>query len=192
MGSSAGRQDGPSPPNNGSAAPLSALVQPPCPRKLPQHWGGQPRSGCHSPSCPVPMGVPVCSAGWIAPGDLEEFPLWSWCCVLALLLSAALILLILPLCFFFSPPCHHLKSLIRSSSWARQLLCSCEAFSAEAVPMLKSVASLRGCALVWERLLVLGSLSHFHILGFRLADGRASRRGELGRVGAPRRRLARF
>lgn len=56
--------------------------------------------------------------------------------------------------------------------------------------MLKSVASLRGCALVWERLLVLGSLSHFHILGLRLADGRASRRGELGRVGAPQALIA--
>lgn len=127
--------------------------------------------------------------GWIVPGDLEEFPLWSWCCVLALLFSAALILLILPP--LFPPHHHHLKSLISSSSWARQLLRSCEAFSAEAVPVLKTVASLRGCGLVWEHFWCLAPYRTSTSRGLvsQMAEPPG---GELGRVGAQRRQLARL
>lgn len=112
LGSAVRRQEGPSPPNNGSPAPLSALAQPPCPRKLLQQWGGGHSQclGVRAPCALSPRGsrsaalVAQQNPGWIAPGDLEEFPLWSWCCVLALLFSAALILLILPPLFPPPPP----------------------------------------------------------------------------------------
>lgn len=57
----------------------------------------------------------------------------------------------------------HLKSLISSSSWGRQLWCSCMAFSAEAHPV--RMVSLQGCGLVWEHLMGFGFLSHFQISG---------------------------
>lgn len=60
-----------------------------------------------------------------------------------------------PLCF------PHLKSLISSSSWGRQLWCSCMALSSEAVPVM--MASLQGCGLVGEHLMGFGFLSDFQI-----------------------------
>lgn len=71
-----------------------------------------------------------------------------------------------PLCF------PHLKSLISSSSWGRQLRCSCAALSAGTVPA--TMASLQGCGLVWEHLMGFGFLSHFQISG--VEDGASAGR----------------
>ena len=132
-------------------------------------WGGLPGRACErwAPArCPEPRPPRWCRwlLAWLPPGTSENFPSGPsamfrcnvLCCPNPI--NSAL-------CF------PHLKSLIRSRSWAGRPCCSCTA-AAGAVPV--TVASLQGCGLVWERSMGFGFLSHFQISG--VEAGAAARR----------------